>query len=46
MDLLVQKGVTAVLCLQTQDDFKNTVQDWKETLKLLKISGILFAKNF
>lgn len=28
------------------DDFKNLNQDWKETLKLLKNSGILFAKNF
>lgn len=46
MDKLVEKGITAVLCLQTQEDFKSTSQDWKETLKLLKFSGILFAKNF
>lgn len=46
MDKLVEKDISAVLCLQTQEDFKNTNQDWKETLKLLKFSGILFAKNF
>lgn len=46
MEKLVAKGITAVLCLQTHEDFKSTSQDWKETLKLLKFSGILFAKNF
>lgn len=46
MEQLAQKEITAVLCLQTQEDFKNTSTEWFDTLKLLKNSGILFAKNF
>lgn len=44
--ILKNKGVSAVLNLQTKDDFERHQIDWKRTLKIFYHNGIVLAKNF